>query len=289
MFEIIQPVLVHIQANLESELTLERVAKRAGWSPYHFHRTFRQVVGVTLRQYVERLRLERAAFRLLLHEGTVLEVALECGYRNHETFARAFGARFGVAPVAYREGERDKRPQWEEFSRRVLEDPGRGFELSPTRIVQFQARDIAFIRHMGPYEEVSDSLWTELTEFADRNGWNDRMFFGIGHDAPGVTAASELRFDAGILAPGPFAPTKRIAHQKLPGGFFALTSHAGPYATLPQAYGAMFPALMARKDIELIGLPVIEVYHTTRVTAAAKLNHTDIYLPVKPKARFVKP
>jgi AraC family transcriptional regulator len=224
VFEIIQPILVHIQANLESELTLERVARRAGLSPFHFHRTFRQVKGSTLRRYVERLRLERAAFRLLLHEGTVLDVALECGYRNHETFTRAFRARFGVAPIAYRQGKRCELMQLEEFSRRVLDNPARGFELSPTRIVRVRARDIAFIRHVGPYEEVSDSMWAALTEFADRNGWTDRLLFGIGHDAPGITAASELRFDAGILAPGPFAPTSRIAHQKLPGGFFALTS-----------------------------------------------------------------
>jgi hypothetical protein len=46
---------------------------------------------------------------------------------------------------------------------------------------------------------------------------------------------------------------------------------------------------LERCDFDLIALPTIELYHTTRVTADARLNHTDIYLPVKPKARFVKP
>jgi AraC family transcriptional regulator len=60
------PVLVHIQANLDQDLSLEVLATRVQLSPFHFHRLFRSAVGETLKQYTQRLRLERAANRLII-------------------------------------------------------------------------------------------------------------------------------------------------------------------------------------------------------------------------------
>ena len=54
------PVLVHIQANLDQDLSLEVLAKRVRLSQFHFHRLFRSAVGETLKQYTQRLRLERS-------------------------------------------------------------------------------------------------------------------------------------------------------------------------------------------------------------------------------------
>lgn len=61
----------------------------------------------------------------------------------------------------------------------------------------------------------------------------------------------------------------------LPGGHLALTSHAGPYA-------AIFPRLLQLSGYQIIGLPVIEVYHTSMVNIDYGMNHTDIYIPVAP-------
>jgi transcriptional regulator GlxA family with amidase domain len=57
------PILVYIQANLDQDLALGTLATLANLSSYHFHRLFRATVGETLKQYVQRLRLEQAAYR----------------------------------------------------------------------------------------------------------------------------------------------------------------------------------------------------------------------------------
>jgi DNA gyrase inhibitor GyrI len=80
---------------------------------------------------------------------------------------------------------------------------------------------------------------------------------------------------------GPFAPKGRVAYQQLAAGRCAVTTHAGPYATLPEAYKAIFPRLFSLAGYRPIGLPAIEVYHTARVNPHYHLNHTDIYLPVE--------
>jgi AraC family transcriptional regulator len=63
---------------------------KAGWSPFHFHRAFRKVVGETPKRYTQRLRLERAAARLASGSDPVLRIAADAGFASHEVFTRAF-------------------------------------------------------------------------------------------------------------------------------------------------------------------------------------------------------
>lgn len=82
--------------------TLERIANEARLSKYHFLRTFEQVTGLTPHQYLRRLRLRKAATRLLAEPGNVLDVALDCGFGDLSNFNRAFRVEFGMSPRAFR-------------------------------------------------------------------------------------------------------------------------------------------------------------------------------------------
>lgn len=89
-------------ANLGDDLGLAALARRASLSPAHLQRVFKAAIGETPKAYVLRLRIERAAFCLLIHESTVSQVAADCGFRSAETFIRAFRRRFRTSPRAYR-------------------------------------------------------------------------------------------------------------------------------------------------------------------------------------------
>lgn len=280
-WETLVPLLVYIQANLEGDLSLETLGRKVGTSPFHLHRLFKAAIGETPKAYTSRLRLERSAFRLLMHESTVLDIAFECGYQNHETFIRAFRRRFGKSPSGYRDWVQAQLSEWSTRSSDALTNAERTFEISSTKVIPLRAVHVAFVRHVGPYESVPDSLYDELETWAQRRRLaGPPVWMGIGHDSPGVTPPAQLRFDAALVVPGPFAPEGRIAHQVLPGGDFAITTHAGPYETLPATYAEIFPRLMALSGYRVIGLPAIEIYHTAKVNAAYQLNHTDICLPV---------
>ena len=78
----IRRVMDFVQASLSQDLSLETLARQAGFSPYHFARLFRQTMGESPHQFVLRQRIERA--QRLLNEGDVslVDVAVESGFAN---------------------------------------------------------------------------------------------------------------------------------------------------------------------------------------------------------------
>lgn len=98
--------LLHCLSETTSQLaedqSLARIADRSSWSRFHLHRLFEREVGETPKAYVERLRLERAAAMLGATDKTVLDIALESGFKSHEVFSRAFKRHFGQSPSSYR-------------------------------------------------------------------------------------------------------------------------------------------------------------------------------------------
>ena len=91
-------------AQPEENHSLATLAGQAAMSPYHFLRTFRQVVGLAPHQYLLRNRLHRAALRLKRSRDDVSAIAFEAGFNDLSTFNRRFKKVMGVSPGAYRAG-----------------------------------------------------------------------------------------------------------------------------------------------------------------------------------------
>lgn len=273
------PVLVHIQTRLDKDLSLATLAEAADLSPSHFHHLFSEVIGETPKRYCQRLRLEHAAIRLVLFRTSILDTALACGFARHETFTRAFRKRFGITPQAFRAGLRDRStaaPTTE--SARPLEAES---TISATRIEELARQQIAFIRHVGPYQEVDPTTWQRLRNWALESGLDNPPFLlGIAHDAPSITPEDKLRFDAAIPVPGPVEPSREIGFQILPGGLYGVTNYVGPYSGLGPVYQLAFERLSRLRRYRVLALPAVEIYRTTPVSHDYELSQTDICLPL---------
>lgn len=268
------PVLVQIQARLDEDLALDRLARLAGLSRFHFLRQFRALTGETPKQYVLRLRIERAALRLLLVRSSVLDVALDCGFQNHETFSRAFKRRFGTSPSEYRTSfARVERP-----AAIAAEEASPGCVLSRTKIVELADLTVAFVRHVGPYEQVPGDLWDGLTSCTT----GPLVLLGIVHDAPGITPPERCRFDAAVKIDDASSRAVRdsLGIQTIPAGTFAITTHVGPYRTLGEAYRTTFDRVARMTRYQAVGLPCLELYSTTTIDPAYELNQTDLCVRV---------
>ncbi len=95
-----------IEAHAATELTLDRLAREARLSPFHYLRTFECVTGTTPHQYLLRTRLRAAAARLTIGTEKVLDVALDTGFGDMSNFSRAFRTEFGVSPRGFRRRRR---------------------------------------------------------------------------------------------------------------------------------------------------------------------------------------
>jgi AraC family transcriptional regulator len=88
--------------NLESDLSLEALAKESRYSPTHFIRMFHVATGQTPHNYVLHLRVERARQLLANSRLSLTEIALECGFSSHSHMTRVFHQLLGVTPSTYR-------------------------------------------------------------------------------------------------------------------------------------------------------------------------------------------
>ena len=87
--------------DLANPPTLETLGREVGCSPFYLSRSFSREVGLTIPQYLRKLRMERAAELLRSGRYNVTETATEVGYASLSHFSKAFCETIGCCPVLY--------------------------------------------------------------------------------------------------------------------------------------------------------------------------------------------
>ncbi len=292
-------VLVHVQQHLDEPLALSELAALACFSPYHFHRIFRGMVGESVKEYVRRLRLERAAGRLKSGELPVTEIALEAGYEGLEAFSRSFRSAFGTPPSRFRNAHKNLAQRdliWSAGSRRL--SPEWKFNGKPdgqdrrvrqaedsmkVKIEHLNPIRVAFMRHVGPYDKVGPT-WDKLMTYLGKEGWlgGSLRCIGLCHDDPEVTPAEKIRYDACVEVSEAFEPAGEIGLQVIAGGDYAVTTHFGSYNKLGDTYAKFLGQWVPRSGRELRSAPCFEVYLNDPGSTRPADLLTDIYAPLAP-------
>lgn len=97
----VQKMQFYIEDHLTEQITLNMLAKAAGYSPWHSDRVFKELTGRTPFEYIRAIRLSRAAVKLRNENIRVIDVAFDFVFDSHEGFTRAFSRQFGVTPKYY--------------------------------------------------------------------------------------------------------------------------------------------------------------------------------------------
>lgn len=112
-WEAIQKTLNHIEEHIGEEIQIEDLAKTASLSLFYYQRLFSRLVKSPVREYIKLRRLSRASEALRNKQNRIIDVALDFGFNNHETFTRAFKDAYGITPGQYR----DKPVELESFAK----------------------------------------------------------------------------------------------------------------------------------------------------------------------------
>lgn len=119
--ERIKKVIIYISNNLDKKMYNEYLAKMANFSPSHFLRIFKFMQGENLQDYVNRMRLEKAA-RLLKNNLylSITEIAIESGFSTSASFARVFKKQFGINALEFRRSEKNN--SYNKFSQPLIKN-----------------------------------------------------------------------------------------------------------------------------------------------------------------------
>ena len=98
----IRQALRYMQDNYSQHLELQQVAEFVGLSPSYFSALFHQVVGVSFREQLCRIRIEESKRLLLQKNYSLVDIALAMGFSDQSYYCKVFKRIVGVTPGKFR-------------------------------------------------------------------------------------------------------------------------------------------------------------------------------------------
>lgn len=252
----IEKVVAHLGERLDQPLTLEALAAVGHFSPYHFHRIYRGMMGETVADTLRRMRLHRAAVELIHGARTLAAIARLCGYGSTAAFNRAFAQTYGCPPGEFRR----RRGADAILAPRPTLDTNEDLTMYSVDITQREPVVVAALRHRGAYHEIG-TAFERLGAWAGGRGLAENRSFGVYYDDPESKAPGELKSDACIEIPDALA-LESDGPQRLTiaGGRYAVLIHTGPYAELERPYRWLYGEWLPNSGEEAADAPVVEEY-----------------------------
>lgn len=100
-------LLCYLHEHYTENISLENLSGNFAISPSHISRSFKNITGYTLIQYLHGLRVERAKYLLEYTEMQVTDITYECGFESPSSFFRVFKNLCQISPNLYRQEKRE--------------------------------------------------------------------------------------------------------------------------------------------------------------------------------------
>ncbi len=107
---IIREAMVYINANLNTALKTEDIAEVVSFSPQHLTRIFKEELGMTLSDYITRVRVEEAKRLLRISQFNITEISDQLNFYDSTYFAKVFKKETGMTPTEFREAHSPSEP-----------------------------------------------------------------------------------------------------------------------------------------------------------------------------------
>lgn len=298
----------YIEENIAEDFSLEKLSQVAHFSPYHFHRIFSALTGEPLFQYIQRVRLEKAAFLLMANvKKPLAEIAFDCGFSNQASFSRAFKNHFNVSPGKLRRGaalqiskecKTNSKPG-QDFSEIALynqivaagEAVGNAADdVTPVsvNVQSIPPMYVIYVRHTGPYQknvQLFASLFEKLCRWADARELTSlpgACWLTVYHTDPEVTSEDKLRISVCMTVPENTRVEGEIGAMTIAGGKYAIARFKLQSDQYQSAWNHMFGVWLPQSGYQPDDRFSMELYPARQEQDEYGRHTVDIYIPVKP-------
>ena len=311
----INRVLDHIQNNLSEHLELDTLADVANFSRYHFHRIFRALMAEPLNQYIQRLRIEKAASQLINNKKkTITEIALDCGFSGSSSFARVFKNTYQMSATEWRSGgfKNSKIGETESKNRKPLSNTCKALDVSDmyidpvsnnltwrikmnnqqdhinAEVKEMPEMTVAYVRHVGDYkgnQELFGKLIGKLMKWAGPRGLlqkKDMQLISVYYDDPDITDDDKLKLDVCITIPNNFEVDGEIGKMTISGGKYVVARFELKADEFSNAWNILYKDWLPKSGFQPDDKPCYELCHNDPKEHPEGKHVVDICIPVIP-------
>lgn len=276
-----EKVCHYIDHHLDEELRLEDLCDVAHFSKYHFHRQFSAYMGISLYQYIQQIRLKRAAYQLVFSQGkSVLDISLEAGFEHPESFTRAFKKRYQQSPSEFR-----AQPDWHNWHQRHHRIESRREVSMNVEIVEIEEMPVAVLEHRKSPTLIMDTVG-QFIEWRKRSGLSPVLeckTLGIVYNDPNSVPPDEFKFDVAgeVKSVVPEDNAFGIVNKTIAGGRYAVACHKGSRDEIGETVYYLYQQWLATSGEELRDAPVFFHYLNMFPEQAEHELETNVYLPIQ--------
>jgi len=298
----------YIQLNLDADMNLDELADVAAFSKFHFARIFTMITGETLFQYIQRMRIEKAASMLLANPGiSVTETACACGFSSSQAFSRSFRQRFGVSATRWRAIggrtpeiiERIQRLQKRLDKDKNADPVSRPAEHTLTNlvpekisIVEIDDIEVIYVRYTGPFQAdtgLFTGLFEKLYRWADSRSLRDSgsRTFCIVHTNPAITDDHKIRLSCCLSVREDVKPEGEISRMTIKGGRYARALYSINDLQYSQAWSYFYTKWLPSSGFQPDEQPAFEEYlegadQSSPESTSLEKHPVLLWLPVRP-------
>lgn len=282
----------YFESHLERQADMERAARLANCSLFHFCRMFEVVFGLSPAEYLRRRKLSAAALDLAAGKDRVLDVALRYGWESPEAFAKAFKRLFGITPSQARSSSVPLE-LWPPIQLTVIlkGDRSMKYRIEQRDAMEFVGLVLRTTSTGGQNLSAIPRFWQEKAKdgstMALASKGSPMGMLGICYDykPEDNSFAYVIAIERGSHSLKEFPQDCQIV--KVPPATYAVFECRGP---MPQAiqdlwkqiYTEWFPA----SEYEHAGTPDFEVYppqDDPAITDSSPDYRTEVWIPIKKK------